>query len=116
MFLEKSRHGDLFLLHIAGKNGKDHGSVLYVAETNCLRKRRSFCEYSRRSLTRYFNWQILSIPMPKAKPVYLLGSILKFCNTFGCTIPLPRISTHPVCLQTLHPVPPQIRQLISISA
>ena len=52
---------------------------------------------------RYFSWQILSMPIPNAKPVYLLGSMPKFCSIFGCTIPLPRISTQPLCLHTLHP-------------
>src|SRR4029078_6234305 len=56
------------------------------------------------------------MPIPNAKPVYLLGSIPQFCNTFGCTIPHPRISSQPVCLQTLQPLPPQRVQLISISA
>src|SRR5688500_8735968 len=56
------------------------------------------------------------MPIPKAKPEYLLLSILQFSNILGCTIPQPKISTHPVCLQTLQPLPPQIRQLISISA
>ena len=34
----------------------------------------------------------------------------------GGAIPQPKISTQPVYLQTLQPVPPQIKQLISISA
>ena len=53
---------------------------------------------------------------PNANPVYVLLSIPQLSNTLGCTIPQPNISTHPVFLQTLQPVPPQIRQLISISA
>ena len=31
-------------------------------------------------------------------------------------MPLPRISIHPVCLQTLHPEPPQLWQVMSTSA
>src|SRR5210317_1325981 len=57
-----------------------------------------------------------SIPIPKAKPVYFLLSILQSSSTFGSTIPQPNISSQPVYLQTLQPLPPQIVQLTSISA
>src|SRR5579885_2836262 len=48
---------------------------IYNAVVNCFRNRTSFCEYKRRSFTRYFNWQTRSMPIPNAKPVYLFGSI-----------------------------------------
>ena len=70
----------------------------------------------RRSFTPYFSIAALSIPIPKAKPVYFLLSILHASRTFGCTIPQPNISSQPVYLQTLQPFPPQILQLTSISA
>ena len=37
-------------------------------------------------------------------------------STAGSTMPHPRISTHPVCLQKEQPSPPQMLQLMSISA
>ena len=57
-----------------------------------------------------------STPSPKAYPVYNLLSIPHCSSTLGSTIPHPRISTHPVCLQKPHPLPPQIWHEISISA
>lgn len=46
----------------------------------------------------------------------ILLSIPLASRTFGSTIPHPKISTQPVCLQKGQPFPPQILQLISISA
>ena len=46
------------------------------------------------SVTPYFNIAILSIPNPKAIPLYLFESILQFSRTFGFTIPHPKISNH----------------------
>ena len=37
-------------------------------------------------------------------------------STFGSTMPQPRISTHPVCLQNPQPLPPQMWHEMSISA
>src|SRR5882762_11247584 len=54
--------------------------------------------------------------MPKAKPVYSSGSIPQLRSTLGCTIPEPAISTQPLCLQMLQPLPLHIKQDISISA
>ena len=68
------------------------------------------------SLMPYFSMVMRSIPIPKAKPVYFLLSMLQASRTFGSTIPQPRISSQPVYLQTLQPSPPQIEQLTSISA
>src|SRR6266478_4348217 len=77
------------------------------------------------SSTPYFNKAIRSAPMPKANPETLFGSYPLFftnSNTLGSTIPQPRISIHPVCLQERHgsdprfPLPPQMKHEISISA
>src|SRR3546814_5196435 len=83
---------------------------------NCFRKRTSFSENSRRSDTWYFRLVIRSIPIPNAKPEKNCGSTPHFSSTFGSTIPQPRISTQPVCLQIVQPAPLQIVQDISISA
>src|SRR2546425_2887473 len=55
-------------------------------------------------------------PMPHAKPVYFSLSTLQFSSTAGCTMPEPRISIQPVCLQAAQPEPPQIWHCTSISA
>src|SRR5213075_631265 len=54
--------------------------------------------------------------MPHANPVYFSLSTLQLSSTAGCTIPEPRISIQPVCLQAAHPDPPQIWHCTSISA
>src|SRR3546814_15165834 len=76
---------------------------------NCFRKRTSFSENSRRSDTWYFRLVIRSIPIPNAKPEKNCGSTPHFSSTFGSTIPQPRISPQPVCLQIVQPAPLQIR-------
>src|SRR3954471_1426979 len=88
----------------------------FQAEVNCFRNRTSFSENNLKSLMRYLSIVIRSMPMPKAKPVYFLESILQLSSTLGSTMPQPRISTQPVCLQTLQPVPPHIMHVTSISA
>src|SRR5258705_3012304 len=90
--------------------------ITYIALVNCFKNLTSFSLNRRISLMPYLSMAGRSMPMPKAKPVYLLGSILQFDRTFGCTMPHPNISTHPVFLQILQPIPPQIKQLTSISA
>src|ERR1700712_1675663 len=87
-----------------------------ISVLNCFKKRTSFSENKRRSRITYFKLAILSIPMPKAKPVYFLLSMLQFSKTLGSTIPQPKISTHPVYLHMLQPLPLQMVQEISISA
>src|SRR5690606_23689384 len=57
-----------------------------------------------------------SIPIPNAKPVYTSGSMPDASNTFGSTIPQPKISSHPVYLQTLQPFELQIVHETSTSA
>ena len=64
----------------------------------------------------YLSIVMRSMPRPKAKPLYLVLSMPQFSNTLGSTMPQPRISTQPVCLQRLQPAPPQMLQEISISA
>ena len=64
----------------------------------------------RRSLTWNLTWVMRSTPMPKAKPVYTSGSMPKLRSMLGCTMPQPSISTQPVCLQRLHPLPPHTVQ------
>jgi hypothetical protein len=91
-------------------------SFLYDSALNCSINRTSFSKNKRMSLTLYFNMAIRSIPIPKAKPVYLSGSILQLLKTAGSTIPQPIISTQPVYLQMLQPSPPQSEQEMSISA
>ena len=54
--------------------------------------------------------------MPHANPVYFSLSSLQFSRTAGWTIPEPRISIQPVCLQAAQPEPPQIWHCTSISA
>src|SRR5215510_8853648 len=88
----------------------------YTAEVNCFKNLTSFSLKRRISLIPYFNNAGRSIPMPNAKPVYLFGSMPQLERTFGCTIPLPSISSQPVFLQTLQPAPLHSMQLISISA
>src|SRR5258708_34726227 len=90
--------------------------IIYKAPVNCFKNFKSFSLNKRRSFIWYFNIVILSMPIPKAKPEYLSLSIPQFSNSLGCAIPQPKISTQPVCLQTLQPAPPHIKQLISISA
>ena len=46
------------------------------------------------SFTPYLSIAILSKPRPKAKPEYFFESTLQFLQTFGLTIPQPRISNH----------------------
>src|SRR3569623_250716 len=87
-----------------------------ISVWNCLRKRTSFSENKRKSRITYFKLVILSIPIPKAKPVYFLLSMLQFSKTFGSTMPQPKISTQPVYLHILQPGPPHMVQLMSISA
>src|SRR5476651_2078910 len=87
-----------------------------ISVLNCFRKRTSFSENKRRSRITYFKLAILSIPIPKAKPVNFAGSIPQFSKTFGSTIPQPKISTQPVYLHILQPDPRQMVQEISISA
>ena len=52
------------------------------------------------------------------------GKIINICSmmsepacfkTFGCTIPAPNNSIHPVCLHILQPFPPHLKQLTSTS-
>ena len=57
-----------------------------------------------------------SIPMPNANPLYFLESIPQLSSTFGSTIPQPKISTQPLYLQILQPLPLQILHEISTSA
>ena len=78
-----------------------------MLEVNCFKNLISFSLNNLISLIPYFNSAGRSIPIPNAKPVYLLGSILQFSNTFGWTMPHPSISSHPVFLQTVQPLPPQ---------
>src|ERR1700761_6146290 len=108
---ERRRHKNVFIWIILKVQ-----QACYTAPVNCFRKRKSFSLNKRRSLIWYFNIVIRSTPIPNAKPVYFLLSMPQLSNRFGCTIPQPKISTQPVCLQTLQPLPPQIKQLISISA
>jgi len=46
--------------------------------------------------------RVYSTPMPKAYPLYFLLSMPLASSTLGSTMPQPRISTHPVCLQNAH--------------
>ena len=57
-------------------------------------------------------------PMPHANPVYFSLSTPQFSSTAGCTMPEPRISIQPVCLQVGQPppAPRQIWHCTSISA
>ena len=95
---------------------KPLGETSYTELPNCFKNLASFSLNSRISLTSYSNSAGLSTPIPNAKPVYLLLSMPQFSSTVGCTIPQPKISTQPVCLQMRQPLPSQIKQLISISA
>ena len=63
----------------------------------------------------YLNIANLSSPVPNANPPYCFGSYPFIFNTFGCTIPAPSTSIHPVCLHKLHPFPPHLKQLTSTS-
>src|SRR5699024_4310656 len=54
-------------------------------------------------------------PIPNANPLYIFGSYPAIDSTSGCTIPAPKISIQPDCLQTEHPDPQQTLQDISIS-
>ena len=76
----------------------------------------SFSENNLRSSTLYLRFAIRSIPIPNAYPVYCLESMPLASSTAGSTMPHPKISTQPVCLQKAQPLPPQMSQLISISA
>src|ERR1019366_9154177 len=87
-----------------------------MAELNCFKNRTSFSINKRRSFTWYLSRVILSIPIPKAKPEYFLGSSLQFSSTAGSTIPQPPISTQPLYLQIGHPFCPQTKHDISTSA
>src|SRR3989338_4703637 len=68
----------------------------------------------------YRNIVMRSTPMPNASPVTRRESYLTDRNTFGCTIPAPRISSHPVDLHVLQDrecmPPPQITQDTSTSS
>src|ERR1700687_5112475 len=77
------------------------------------------------SSTPYFRIAIRSAPIPNANPDTFFGSYpLCFTNsnTFGSTMPHPRISIQPVVLQGRQgslprfPLPPQMKQLTIISA
>src|SRR6266540_4315989 len=83
---------------------------------NCRRKRTSLSEKSRMSGMPCRVIAMRSGPMPQAKPVYFSGSTPQFSSTAGCTIPDPRISIHPVCLQAGQPLPLQSWHCTSISA
>src|SRR5690606_22724789 len=87
-----------------------------ISVSNCFKNRISFSENKRRSFISYLRLVIRSIPIPKANPLYFLLSIPQFSNTFGSTIPHPKISTHPLPLHMVQPSPLQIEQEISISA
>ena len=69
---------------------------------NCSSTRTSFSKNLRRSGTPCFSIAIRSIPIPNAKPWTARGRSRCRCtkpNTFGSTIPEPRISIQPVPLQ-----------------
>src|SRR5271154_4723851 len=94
---------------------------------NCSKNLTSPLKNNCKSSTPYFNKAIRSAPMPKANPETLFGSYpLSFTNsnTFGSTMPQPRISIHPVCLQGRHgessgprfPLPPQMMHEMNSSA
>ena len=61
----------------------------------------------------YLSIAARSIPIPKANPLYSLGSMPQFSRTLLLTTPAPRISIQPVPLQSLHPLPPHAKQLQS---
>src|SRR5699024_546137 len=63
----------------------------------------------------YLSIAIRSGPIPNANPLYIFGSYPAIDSTSGCTIPAPKISIQPDCLQTEHPDPEQTLQDISIS-
>lgn len=114
-----SRLGDVILKpleHILVSFLRSHAGRQRFAASNSERKRTSFSENIRRSLTRYLRFVIRSIPIPNAYPVYSLESMPQASRTLGSTIPHPRISTHPVPLQKAQPLPPQMLQEMSISA
>src|SRR6266540_718105 len=75
---------------------------------NCSRNRTSLSKNNRISGMPWRSIAMRSGPMPHAKPVYFSLSSLQFSRTAGWTIPEPRISIQPVCLQAAHPEPPQI--------
>src|ERR1700712_3609359 len=105
----------------ARKQSQRHNRQQYyflhmISAWNCFRKRTSFSENKRKSRITYFKLAILSMPIPKAKPVYFLLSILQFSKTLGSTMPQPNISTQPLYLHMEQPDPPQMVQDISISA
>src|SRR2546427_12067259 len=73
---------------------------------NCARNRTSLSNSSRMS---GIPWRVIAMrsgPMPHANPVYRSLSTPQFSSTAGCTMPEPRISIHPVCLQVAQPPPP----------
>src|SRR5689334_2888477 len=83
---------------------------------NCSRNRTSLSYSSRMSAT---PWRVIAMragPIPQAKPVKRSLSTPQFSSTAGCTMPEPRISIHPVCLQVGRPAPLQIWHCTSISA
>ena len=86
------------------------------ASSNCSKNFKSFSKNSLRSLMPYFSMAMRSTPMPKAKPVYFSGSMPLAMRMLGSHMPQPRISTQPVCLQMLQPLPPQMLHEMSISA
>ncbi len=90
--------------------------LFWLTHQNWRRNLMSFSYKRRISSISYFNRAIRSNPIPKAKPVYLSGSILLIRSTLGCTIPQPRISIQPEPLQKRQPFPPHLKQLTSISA
>src|SRR5207302_5773080 len=83
---------------------------------NCARKRTSLSWSSRMSA---MPWRVMAMragPMPQANPEYRSLETPQFSSTAGCTMPEPRISIQPVCLQVAHPAPLQIWHCTSISA
>src|SRR3984957_1659854 len=94
-------------------------------QLNCSKNLTSPWKNACRSSNPYFSSAMRSAPMPKANPEIFFGSYqLSFTNTntLGSTIPQPRISSHPVCLQGRHgfgprrPLPPQMKHETNISA
>ena len=63
----------------------------------------------------YLSMAIRSIPIPKARPLYLSLSIPQPSRTFLLTTPAPRTSIQPVPLQSLQPLPPHWKQDTSTS-
>src|SRR5437899_10364535 len=60
------------------------------------------------SSTSCFSIAIRSMPNPHAYPFHCVGSMPPLRSTCGWTMPQPPTSSHPLCLQLLHPTPPQM--------